>query len=217
MNSSNMPLVGWTAIAGGIISLIGFISLVVFFVVGEPFGTINDLLAIPVAFLMLPLVFALYRLNATSHSTVSLIAAIAGTVGFIATAVGSVLLVSGRITFAQSLYTGIGGFGLMGLWVLLNSTVGLRANHLPTGLAWMGILLGITPSLALLFVPRVEIIARSLESMAGQSAGFQMSPFMIAAFVLGGLSYAGLPVWFILMGRFFAVNQVGAAIKVVSA
>lgn len=217
MNSSNMPLVGWTAIAGGIISLIGFVSLVIFFIVGEPFGTLNDLLAIPVAFLMLPLVFALYRLNATSHPTVSLIAAIAGTVGFIATAVGSVLLVSGRITFAQSLYTGIGGFGLVGLWVLLNSTVGLRANHLPTGLAWMGILLGITPSLALIFVPRVEVIARSLESMTGQSAGFQMSPFLIAAFVLGGLSYAGLPVWFILMGRLFALNQAGVAIKVASA
>ena len=217
MNSSNMPLVGWTAITGGIISLIGFVSLVVFFVVGEPFGTLNDLLAIPVAFLMLPLVYALYRLNATSHSTVSLIAAIAGTVGFIATAAGSVLLVSERITFAQSLYTGIGGFGLIGLWVLLNSTVGLRANYLPTGLAWMGILLGITPSLALLFVPRVEVIAASLENMAGQSAGFQMSPFLIAAFVLGGLSYAGLPFWFILMGRLFAFNQAGAAIKVASA
>ena len=217
MNSSNMPLVGWTAIAGGIISLIGFVSLVIFFVVGEPFGTLNDLLAIPVAFLMLPLVFALYRLNATSHSTVSLIAAIAGTVGFIATAAGSVLLVSGRINFAQSLYTGIGGFGLIGLWVLLNSTVGLKTNHLPTDLAWMGILLGITPSLALLFVPRVEVIARSLESMAGQSAGFQMSPFLIAAFVLGGLSYAVMPAWFILTGRFFVVNQVGTAIKVASA
>ena len=217
MNSSNMPLVGWTAIAGGIISLIGFVSLVVFFVVGEPFGTLNDLLAIPVAFLMLPLVFALYRLNATTHPAVSLIVAIAGMVGFIATAAGSVLLVSGRITFAQSLYTGIGGFGLIGLWVLLNSTVGLKTNHLPTGLAWMGILLGITPSLALLFVPRVEVIARSLESMAGQSAGFQMSPFLIAAFVLGGLSYAVMPAWFILTGRFFVVNQVGTAIKVASA
>jgi hypothetical protein len=217
MNSSNMPLVGWTAIAGGIISLIGFVSLVIFFVVGEPFGTLNDLLAIPVAFLMLPLVFALYRLNATTHPAVSLTAAIAGMVGFIATAAGSVLLVSGRITFAQSLYTGIGGFGLIGLWVLLNSTVGLKTNHLPTGLAWMGILLGITPSLALLFVPRVEVIARSLESMAGQSAGFQMSPFLIAAFVLGGLSYAVMPAWFILTGRFFVVNQVGTAIKVASA
>ncbi len=217
MNSSNMPLVGWTAIAGGIISLIGFVSLVIFFVVGEPFGTLNDLLAIPVAFLMLPLVFALYRLNATTHPAVSLIAAIAGMVGFIATAAGSVLLVSGRINFAQSLYTGIGGFGLIGLWVLLNSTVGLKTNHLPTDLAWMGILLGITPSLALLFVPRVEVIARSLESMAGQSAGFQMSPFLIAAFVLGGLSYAVMPAWFILTGRFFVVNQVGTAIKVASA
>ena len=217
MNMTNLQHIGWSAIAGGVLGIIGFISLAVFFVVGEPFGTLNDLLAIPVAFLVVPLVFALYRLNATSHPAVSLIAAIAGMVGFIATAAGSVLLVSGRITFAQSLYTGIGGFGLIGLWVLLNSIVGLRANHLPTGLAWMGILLGITPSLALIFVPRVEVIARSLESMAGQSAGFQMSPFLIAAFVLGGLSYAGLPVWFILMGRLFAVNQVGAAIKVASA
>jgi hypothetical protein len=30
-----------------------------------------------------------------------------------------------------------------------------------------------------------------------------MSPLIMVLFVLGGLSYAGIPVWFILVGRLF--------------
>lgn len=207
MNGVNMQLVGWTAIAGGVIGIIGFISLVLLFVIGEPFGTINDLLAIPSGILLLPLVFALYRLNEVSHPSLSLVASIAGIVGFVATAVGSILLVSGRISFAQSLISGIGGFGLIGLWVLLNSVIGLKTHELPAGLAWMGILLGLTPSLALILVPRADAIAHTLEGMAGQSAGFQMSPALMVVFGLGALSYAGIPFWFILIGRLFATHQ----------
>jgi hypothetical protein len=211
-----MQWVGWMAIAGGVIGIIGFISLALLFIVGEPFGTINDVLAIPAGILMLPLVFVLYRFNA-NHPIMSLVASIAGFVGFIATAIGSILLLSGRISFDQSLFTGIGGFGLIGLWVLLNSVAGLREHVLPAGLAWMGILLGLTPSLALIFVPRADVIARALEGMAGQSAGFQMSPLLTIVFALGALSYAGLPVWFILIGRLVATNQIGVAIGTAAA
>lgn len=212
MNGSNMQLVGWTAIAGGVIGIIGFISLILLFVIGEPFGTINDLLAIPSGLLLLPLVFALYRLNVGPYPSLALAALMAGILGFVATAVGSILLVSGRITFEQSLYTGIGGFGLIGLWVLLNALIGLKANGLPAGLAWMGVFLGLTPSLALITVPRADAIARSLQDMAGQAAGFHMSPASIIVFVLGAVSYAGLPFWFIFAGRLFTTNQLAVSV-----
>lgn len=206
MNGSNMQMVGWTAIAGGVIGVIGFISLALLFTIGEPFGTINDLLAIPSSLLLLPLVFALYRLS-LDHPIVSLFATLAGLVGFVATAVGSVLLVTRQISFEQSLITGIGGFGLVGLWVLLTSTIALRTHALPAGMAWTGLALGLTPALALLVVPRAEAIARTLEGMAGQSAGFQMSPLLMIVFALGVLSYAGLPFWFIWIGRLFTSGR----------
>ena len=69
----------------------------------------------------------------------------------------------------------------------------------PRAVAWAGILLAITPSLALLAVFRLESIANGLTNMAGQAGGFQMSLPLMAIFLLGFISYAGLPVWFIVV------------------
>jgi hypothetical protein len=211
MSLSNPHFTGWTAVAGGIIGVIGFVSLILLFTVGEPFGTINDVLAIPTGLLLMPLVFALYRLNAPGHAPVSLIALVAGVTGFLATGVGSILLVSGRIDFVQSLLPGIGGFGLIGLWVLLNSVMGLLNSRLPSAVAWSGLLLGITPSLALLAVFQADRVGQALSGMAGQSAGFQASPVVYLIFVLGFISYAGLPIWFIVVGRLFLSDRLTTA------
>ena len=208
MNMSNSQFVGWTAIVGGVVGVIGFISLILLFVVGEPFGTLNDILSIPTAFLLMPLIFALYRLNAADHSWLCLFALIAGISGFFAAAVGSTLLVLGRIDFQQSLVYGIGGFGLIGLWALMNSVMGLAGHTLPKGLAWAGILLGATPTLALVAVLRADNIAGALTAMSGQSANVgQANPLVYILFTLGFISYAGLPIWFILIGRLFVSGR----------
>ena len=116
MTVSDSPFVGWTAIAGGVVGVVGFIALVLLFVVGEPFGTLNDVLSIPVALLAAPLLFALYQLHAASYPAVAVVALLAGLAGYAAAAIGSGLLVLGRIDFNTSLLFGIGGFGLIGLW-----------------------------------------------------------------------------------------------------
>jgi hypothetical protein len=209
MNTSAPQFIGWTAILGGVIGAIGFVSLCLLFVVGEPFGTINDILSVPVAFLMLPLVISLYRVNSVDHSWISLLALLAGVTGFFLTAAGSILLVFGRIDFQQSLLPGIGGFGLIGLWVLLNSLMGLINHTLPKGLAWTGIVLSLTPTLALIAVLRAENIANVLTGMAGQATGSQLSPLVYLFFALGFISYAGLPLWFIWIGRSILSGALG--------
>ena len=212
MNTSTPELIGWTALVGGVIGVIGFISLALLFVVGEPFGTINDILSIPVAFLMLPLVLALYRLNAADHPTLSLIALVAGVAGFFAVAIGSALLVLNRISFEQSLLPGIGGFGLIGLWVLINCALALRGQTLPKGTALAGLLLAVTPSLIILATLRVSSVVTVLNSFAEPSSFTgQASPLIYAVVVLGMVSYAGLPFWFIQMGRLALMGRVAAA------
>ena len=110
----------------------------------------------------------------------------------------------------------IGGFGLIGLWALLNSVMGLSDHALPKALAWMGILLGVTPTLALLAVFRANSVANALNGMAGQTAaGGQTNPMVYVLFMLGFISYAGLPIWFILIGRLFLSDR--ALISVTSA
>jgi hypothetical protein len=217
MNPSHQNLVGWSAIAGGGIAVVGFISLLLMFTVGEPFGTINDALSIPSGLLLLPLVVGLYRLMAADQPLPSLLALLLGITGFLTTMIGSILLLTNRIDFQLSLLPGLGGFGLVGLWVLISAITSLRSGVLPRAIAWAGILLAITPSLALLAVFRLESIANGLTNMAGQSSGFQMSLPVMVIFLLGFISYAGLPVWFILVGRLFLTNRVGQAVGAVVA
>jgi hypothetical protein len=210
MNTSSTQFIGWSAIIGGVISFIGFVSLLVFFVIGGPFGTINDFLAIPSGLLLLPLVWGLYRANAAGHPFPSAIALVVGVAGFLATMTGSILLLLSRIDFQQSLLFGIGGFGLIGLWVLIDSILGLAAGTIPRGISWLGVLLGITPTVALLAVFWADSVANSLTGMTGQAAGaFKMTPLMTIMLVMGFISYAGLPLWFIALGRLFVSGRVG--------
>ncbi len=97
MNTASSQFVGWTALIGGAMSVVSFVALILLFVVGEPFGTLNDLLTIPTALLMAPLIVALYRVNAADRPALSLLALVVGLAGFVAAAVGGGLLVLGRL------------------------------------------------------------------------------------------------------------------------
>ena len=216
MTTSNPQLVGWTALVGGVVGVVSFVSLMLLFVVGEPFGTLNDILSIPIALLLTPLIVALYRLHAAEHAALSAFAMLAGLAGFFATAVGCALLVLGRISFEQSLLPGIGGFGLIGLWALLNSALGLANDRLPSGLAWLGLALGLMPTLTLVMTLRADRVAAVLASMGNATAGFQAGPLVYVLLALGFISYAGLPMWFILMGRLFLSDRLGGIASVVA-
>lgn len=111
---------------------------------------------------------------AAKLSLPSFVALLVGIAGFLTMMTGSILLLTNRIDFQLSLLPGIGGFGLVGLWVLIHSLLALRSGALPRSVAWAGILLAITPSLALLAVFRLETVANGLTGMAGQAGGFQI-------------------------------------------
>lgn len=213
MAASNPQSVGWSAIIGGVIGVIGFICLILLFVVGEPFGSINDFLSIPTGLLLLPLVVGLYRLHAPHYPLIGGLAALAGAAGFLSTMAGSALLLLGRIDFQQSLIPGMGGFGLIGLWALLNAALSLADGALPRPIALAGVLLGLTPTIILVLLLRVDAVASVLTAMANPTAAdFQMNPVVMALTALGMISYAGLPFWFIAVGRLFATGRVGAAV-----
>ena len=137
----------------------------------------------------------------------------AGAAGFLSTMVGSTLLLAGRIDFQQSLIPGLGGFGLIGLWVLINGALGLADGALPRSAALAGVLLGLSPTIILILLLRIDAVANVLNAMANPTAaGFQMNPVVMALTALGMISYAGLPIWFIAVGRLFATGRAGAAV-----
>ena len=136
-------------------------------------------------------------------------ALLAGLAGYAAAAIGSGLLVLGRIDFNTSLLFGIGGFGLIGLWALLTSGMGLRGDTLPRAAAWAGLALSVTPTLALLTVLRAESVANALNAMGGQTGGTPPGALAMVFVVLGGLSYAAMPLWTIWLGRLFLEGRMG--------
>ena len=170
MAASNPQSVGWSAIIGGVIGVIGFICLILLFVVGEPFGSINDFLSIPTGLLLLPLVVGLYRLHAPHYPLIGGLAALAGAAGFLSTMAGSALLLLGRIDFQQSLIPGMGGFGLIGLWALLNAALSLADGALPRPIALAGVLLGLTPTIILVLLVgpalALDVLVKGIGSVA---------------------------------------------------
>ena len=43
MNTFSSVTIGWVAIAAGIAGLLGLVFIILFFTVGQPFGTLNDI------------------------------------------------------------------------------------------------------------------------------------------------------------------------------
>src|SRR5712692_4297670 len=119
-NALSVPI-GWVAVAVGTTQLIGLVFLIVFFMIGQPFGTLKDIcigLAGLLSGVLAGLLFAL------------LLALAAAGLGALIVAVGSVLVIF-RVTgwFLAGFYTEFGN-AFIGLWLLA-----LLAWAKP-GLAW---------------------------------------------------------------------------------
>jgi hypothetical protein len=124
----NLPLAtfySWCAYLSAAATLLTFITGVLFFTVGEPFGKLNDISSVFQVLLMIPLTMA----------------AIVGIGGMLVTAVGQTLLVLRRIDFQTSLRFTPGGAAI-GIWLIAVSLLALVGGYLPQGLVWIGIAAG---------------------------------------------------------------------------
>jgi len=98
MNTGNLSSkgMGWVSIAAGIAGLLGLVFLILFFSVGQPFGTLNDIfigLAAILSGVLAGLFYSGYHARAPFASLIALIFALAGALVVV---VGCVLVISGR-------------------------------------------------------------------------------------------------------------------------
>jgi hypothetical protein len=209
------PYVGWSAILSGAVDLIGFLFLLLFFALeaplwiqsGEPntpplFGTLNDASFIFVALFMIPVAVALNKMNRSQSPTFSLISLIIGMTGMLATAIIQALYVTRLIqTAQQGLLLGI-ALAFTGLWMILVNVLG-RAANLPRGLAWLGIVAGVSIILA----PVTVLAMGGLGLLDDPSMGAS-NPLFLFGFAAGilGLS-VGYAIWAILIGRLFLTGK----------
>ena len=137
-------IAGRCAYVSGVLSIFGIVFLFVFFAVGEPWGTLNDIVIVPQYLLALPIAVALHQLLRSRAPLLSLVAILVGIIGILAVTVLQLLLISRVLTFAQqglpvslAIFLGVGG------WILIVGYLGrttgtLRHSLLLAVLGWSG-------------------------------------------------------------------------------
>src|SRR4030042_238009 len=89
------PVIGWIAIATGIVGLLGLIFIILFFTVGQPFGTLNDICIGLMAILSVVFVWMIYPWHRAQSPLLSQVALVIAMIGALLVMIGSVLAISG--------------------------------------------------------------------------------------------------------------------------
>jgi len=215
----NARLAGWSALLSGIVDLVGFVFLILFFALeapqilqsGEPgtpplFGTLNDASFVLVALFLVPVALALHEQLRTQAPTGTWVALVIGLCGMLVAVVVQALYVPRVIATAQQAPSLNLSLGLIGLWLLLVNLFG-RASAWPRGLRGLGLLVGV----CLLLLPVTYFAGGGAALLDDASAGLS-NPLVIVGFAMGmlGLGLA-FPIWAIWMGRWFLNRPVGDA------
>jgi hypothetical protein len=189
--STNM--IGWVAIATGIVGLLGFIFIILFFSVGQPYGTLNDICIGLTAILSVVLVWVLYPGYHTQFPLLSKIAFVIAMVGALLVLVGMVLSISGtKGWFLSGLYMAAGN-AMIGLWLLVLNYSAWRSNSLPHSLVIFGLISALILVLGLVTIPG---IFRGTDSQEYKLTVFN------SIWWASSIGYLALyPTWAIFLGR----------------
>ena len=193
MNDGQMiQITGWAAYVSAAASIIGFITIIIFFMIGQPWGSINDFTgSVVLGLSVIFLVWGLHSLMPARQPALNTLALVIGIIGGLGMAVaGAAVLLKtfGVITFPEP-RPGSGPYGLgtyapmvLGAWLILFNGLALTGGKLPSVLSWIGVAAGIG-----FVVTLIGFISSGPESP-------------ITA--IGGLLTAiGYPVWAIWLGR----------------
>ena len=165
--------------------LVAAVTIGLFFWIGQPWGTINDLALLVMTAALAPLMLGFWELGGLTPTPLALAAQVIGWLAITAWCVVQALLILGVLTFVFDA-PATGGFAIeavatavIGLWV---AGANLLAGRWLNRIRWLGVLSGI------------EFVIFSV----GLLLGGAYHPLTI----VGGIGYQFVfPVWAFLMGR----------------
>ena len=131
-----ISIAAWCAYSSALIGAIGIVSLIMFFALGQPYGTLNDVAVVAQYVLALPILVGVDRVLRPRASRLSTIAAATGVIGIAALVILQFLMIGRVLTFAQqgglvsvALFVGVGG------WILLVGYTGHATKSWPRSLS----------------------------------------------------------------------------------
>jgi hypothetical protein len=183
----------WTAIATGITGLLSLIFLILFFTVGQPFGTLNDIFIGIAGILSGILAWMMYVRHDAQSPLLSQAGLTLASAGVIVVVIGSVLVIFGiKGWYLAGLYMAAGN-AMIGLW-LLGLNISVQQSHpWPHSLVIFGIATGLMMALGLFTVPG---IFKNIDSW--DAASWTINYIGLPSAV----GYLALyPIWCIFLGR----------------
>jgi hypothetical protein len=142
MPIEGLHIVGWAAYLSAAATVVTFVTGVLFFTVGQPFGTIQDASSALQVLLMPPIALVLYFLSRPHAPALSLLATVVGIAGMLVAGTFQVLLVFRAVQFAPTIRPTLTAGGAIGVWLVMVGAIGIASGTLPSGLAWWGIVAG---------------------------------------------------------------------------
>ena len=133
---------GWSALIAAAATVVGAVTLILFFSRGDPWGRLNDASSVVLMLAMIPVALLIATLESETVTTVVLPVAAIGIGAMLIVAAFQALLAAGRVSYERTKRWVLLGGAVIGLWYILSGV--LAANTALEGvLTWLAIAAGI--------------------------------------------------------------------------
>lgn len=202
MTTNNFPsrTLGWLAIAIGGVTLIGAVSLFLFFAFGSFFGTFSDLCIAFEAILSALLAWMFYPAHRAYWPRLSRFLLTAALVGALVAFIGSAFVIFNITGWFLAGLMNFFGYALVGLWLLgLNYYFAQRRDaRWPRRLVRFGLVCGAIMAIGLLTGPGI----------VGRVDDPELAPWFVSGAQVASLGWLLLyPIWSIWLGRLLLTNR----------
>ena len=201
MTTNDFPsgTLGWVAIAIGGVTLIGLVSLILYFTFGSFFGTFSDVCIASEAILSALLAWMFYPAHRAYSPRSSQFLLVAALVGALVASIGSAFVIFDITGWFLAGLMNFFGYALVGLWLLgLNYYFAQRRSTWPRRLVQLGLVSGAIMAIGLLTGP--GIVSR-VDDPA-------LAPWFVSGAQVASLGWLLLyPIWSIWLGRLLLANR----------
>jgi len=135
-------LAGVSALLAATMTVVGMITLMLFFSRGGRWGTYNDAASVVLMLALIPVALVLAVIELEVVTTTALVVGALGIAAMVALAVLQGLLVIGRVTYEQTKTAVLTLGGIVGVWYLLTA-ISTGSTDLPDGLRVVAAVSGI--------------------------------------------------------------------------